>query len=1409
MRRPELSKKRQSDDASINIFDQIDSICAEFRKQWKVGKRPRVEGFLGQAPENAREALFRNLLAIDIRYRERSGEKPAPADYMRRFPQFKRGIGDAFHFSTSMSMEAMHSTPIDDSGDMPATVEAPAANRIGEYELIRELGRGGFGVVYEARHTKTGNRVALKTLPTGNDGQQVNADRLYRFRREFRRLSEINHPNLVGMQSLEVDGSQWFFTMDLIEGDDFLSYVRPDDRFDEARLRACLSQLAKGVIELHRRGIIHRDLKPSNVLATHDGRVTILDFGLAAELQKATDMTQTRSGMFAGTPRYAAPEQMFGERTEASDWYAFGTMLYEALTGEPPFHGKDQVALLRQKQEQDPPALSGQDRIPNDLAELADGLVRREPGERLAADAVAEQLGFDQDTQFSGSTKDSHGSTGSVDEEYTELSRPEDDEIVLVGRDEQLAQLEAAKEEFVRTRVPSVVWVTGLSGEGKSSLVENFLRPVRRGNEMLVVSGRCYDRESVPFKAVDVLIEALVGFFRTRPRDQVNGWLPKDIHMLSHMFPAMRRVEAIASESHGDISNIDDRQIRYRAFFALRDLLANVARGTPMVVFIDDLQWGDADSSEVLFDLLSPPNPPSVLLLGSYRSDEFKQSPFLQDWTRRSVEQARLTGQRVEVAPLTEEQCLEFMAQRIGISPEKLREQIHATFADTKGNPYFLEQLIEGFNRETGQFEPVPLYDIVNKKLQQLPADAADLLQVVAIAGQAVSIEEASRVAGHGTPLFSIATHMRSERLFRLIGSEELQRVDTYHDKIRESVLDTLGPSSRRSLHVKYGEWLECQHELTGHSLLENIEDAVSKGTTAYYPKSERIFDIAFHFHAAEDRRAFAYQLAAGELSHRAYASDDAIDYFRRAQAVMPDDASPEVRFLVWHRLASSLYRLCQFESAESAYESALQFAPTNLTRAQAHNGIAEVYFSLGKFTTATKHHDQALIELGCERPRFLLAYARAVVSAFRVFLLPHFSRFTNTELQVEPARALEHQIYTHIVMYKFDQAAPLIDYPYAILHIANCAIASRDLGIYASGSAMLAGHLAANGLPRLAERVLRPIKSISEIGGNLENRGISLYADASTKYCGGRHRDSEEAFYKSCSLLTESGSHMHAAIALHLSSHLHAVHSSSAKERRSAEELIGLAQRTGDVRSQCWGHYDLACALARGGDIAQARLHIRKARDFLDAGEMNLSEAIFLCAHGYVLLQSSEYAAAKRILEEAWHLAWERKLLMEWVLRCLPYLIESWVGPTWQEPSEQRTHARLRRLIRAARILYVSYPNLRSPLDRVRGRAFLTRGKSRKAVRWFERAVASAKTLDMRYDLAKSLLDLSAVKEDGRDNNRRTAISLLKETESVIPRAESWLLGDQYDEAVVAPEFDLEAWEREHGSLSDPVRNN
>src|SRR5262249_54570200 len=234
----------------------------------------------------------------------------------------------------------------------------------------RQLGAGGMGVVYEAFDRERANTVALKTLI------RVDAQALYRFKNEFRSLSDLDHPNLVRLGELFCEGDHWFFTMELVEGCSFRSYVRPrevdltahsqadtapdpqlvpvvaqDDvdtepnaAFDERRLRSALVQLAQGLAALHAAGKVHRDIKPSNIHVTPDERVVLLDFGLVVPATSSATVTDAQA---VGTALYMAPEQAASKAIgPEADWYAFGCVLFEALTGRTPIVGAPLDVLM-------------------------------------------------------------------------------------------------------------------------------------------------------------------------------------------------------------------------------------------------------------------------------------------------------------------------------------------------------------------------------------------------------------------------------------------------------------------------------------------------------------------------------------------------------------------------------------------------------------------------------------------------------------------------------------------------------------------------------------------------------------------------------------------------------------------------------------------------------------------------------------------------------------------------------------------------------------------------------------------------------------------------------------------------------------------------------------------------------
>ena len=222
--------------------------------------------------------------------------------------------------------------------------DAAGPESIGTYRILGELGRGGMGVVYEARDPKLDRRIALKVLP-----ERLSGDPLIfsHFQREARLLASMNHPNIATIHSLESEGAVHFLTMEMIEGRS-LSEILRDERPGVGEALALCRQIAVALEAAHKHGIVHLDLKPQNVMVTRDGHVKILDFGLAMALatERSEDgevRIQARAQeAISGTPGYMSPEQIRGEQVDArADLFAFGCILFECFSGRAAFPGPD------------------------------------------------------------------------------------------------------------------------------------------------------------------------------------------------------------------------------------------------------------------------------------------------------------------------------------------------------------------------------------------------------------------------------------------------------------------------------------------------------------------------------------------------------------------------------------------------------------------------------------------------------------------------------------------------------------------------------------------------------------------------------------------------------------------------------------------------------------------------------------------------------------------------------------------------------------------------------------------------------------------------------------------------------------------------------------------------------------
>jgi serine/threonine protein kinase len=782
------------------------------------------------------------------------------------------------------------------------------------YETLRTLGQGGTGTVYLARDRETGGVIALKKL------LRMDPKSVLRVKREFRSLADMHHRNLVELYDLGAGSDGWFITMEYVDGADLLTHLGcsphesgdrdigstrelglPRPRSVTRDLEPTLSafhQLASGIRALHQTGMLHRDLKPSNVLVAA-GRVVVLDFGLVRGLD-ASDVVLTQDGLISGTPAYMAPEQAIDQTLgEAADWYAFGVMLYQALTGELPIEGRTAVELILRKTTNDPPSIERLvPNLPLDLIELCNSLLRREPEQRPSGDdvlRVIERMLGHPTTDISRVSMDLSFTTQTVSRGQAAPA--------LVGRIAELEQLEAALDE-AREGSAVVVHVRGASGAGKSTLVQQFLTSLddessRLGSaEPLVLRSRCNEREAMPYKALDGVMDSLVQHLLELNDFDLGRLLPVDVAELAQLFPVMQRVPSVRRLLETTKSRVDALQARMRAEAALRELFSRLATRRPLVLWIDDLQWGDLDSTNILKawpeQLASSP----ILLVLSYRSDEVETSPCLRALLERAPRAVEVRERIVDLSALDEDDVRVLCERRLGTLARDRPDLIGRIAGESQGNPFLVSQLAALVQAKLAHGEAdlagLSIEQLVDQATEFLAPEATRTLNTLAIAGRPLSPKLALRAAGVRSEGRAFLHALRGLRLIRVRDMGTSQLLEVYHDRVREGVLASLDPAERVRIH---------------RDLLAVLEQQ---------PDSDAGWLHALALGAAQPAAALRHGLLAAERAESALAFERAAELYQRCIELSGASSADTVKLRL--RLAEALARSGHGVRAAEAY---------------------------------------------------------------------------------------------------------------------------------------------------------------------------------------------------------------------------------------------------------------------------------------------------------------------------------------------------------------------------------------------------------------------------------------------------------------------------------------------------------
>jgi hypothetical protein len=843
------------------------------------------------------------------------------------------------------------------------------------FELISLLGRGAHGIVYEAFDRECGANIALKVLveqsPAG----------IAAFKNEFRALQEIRHPNLVELKELLFERGHWLLAMQLVRGVDILSFTGgkkancegsgprirrvapaaddtirvwdpvpaqeqtspiPCGAFSEQRLRSSFEQLARGLMALHAANKIHRDVKRSNVLVDAEGRVTILDFGLVANLDSIGSVVPET---LLGTPSTMAPEQAaLGRVGPPSDWYGFGAMLYQALTGRDPFVGS-RAEILDAKMRSLPTAPAEiVASLPPDLNDLSMDLLAIEPHRRPLGESVLARIAARRPAEIAQREAFGTGSDG-----------------IFVGRAAELGALHEALEQ-VRHGRPFTVVVEGESGVGKTSLVHRFLGQIEAGTEPFALfTGRCFERESLPYKALDGVVDSVCSHLSQLSRAEVEALLPADAAVVAQAFPALRQLQG-APPLGAEQEAFDPHTQRLRVFATLRELFKRLAERSLSIVVIDDMQWADVDSLAALSALLQPPDPPAMLWIAIRRPST-------------SLPRVPLPGESANLAlgPLSPQESGALVLELLALTDSaKSPEEIGGLISEAGGHPLFLREITR-HAVVTDHGAAPRLDDALWQRIEALDPTARQLLVLTSVAGQPTAqgvVADALLVAAAGRPvahpaqvcrssLARIADQMgelRHANLIRTNGSHPNDTIEPYHDRIRETVLAHLDVCERKRSHLLLASALERAGQRDAEALAHHWQEAGAR------------------------ELAYGYSVLAADQAASALAFDRAAGLYRRSLDLAAPGA-PAIGDLR-RKLGDALANAGRGLEAAQAYQAAAD--PGTLEGLLLQRLAAEQLLRSGHVKQGVAAVSRVLHEMGVATPknRLMAVLSLAVLRA-------------------------------------------------------------------------------------------------------------------------------------------------------------------------------------------------------------------------------------------------------------------------------------------------------------------------------------------------------------------------------------------------------------------------------------------
>jgi PAS domain S-box-containing protein len=808
------------------------------------------------------------------------------------------------------------------------------------YTLLAPLQSKGSHLLYRALRAAARLPVVIKTPRSPHPGPREHA----RLEHEYNLLRRLEGtPGVVRAHAFEVHPDRPLLVLEDFGGEDLSGQVGAPLEISRFLDLAC--SLAATLAEVHRRGVTHKDLKPTNILLSPAGEPWLIDFGIAT-LQQLEHVQAAPLPLMEGTAAYRSPEQS-GRMNRAldyrTDFYSLGITFYQLLTGQLPFQGKDALEWVHAHLARAPvPPHERQPSIPPMLSAIVLKLMAKVPEERYQS---AEGLKADLEQVREQLRRGALGPFPLGSQDFpVRFQLPQR----LYGRESEVRSLVDAFERVAHEGHPEWILVRGYAGIGKSSVVQELHRPVvqRRG---FFLSGK-FDQlqRDVPYATLAQAFKGLVQQLLAGSDAEVEAWRQRLLKAFEGNGQVLLTVVPELEWLTGPQPAVpelppQESQNRFQRVF-LRFLQVFATPGHPLVVFLDDLQWADFASLQLLGYLATQADALPVLWVGAYRDNEVPPSHPLM----RVLEETRKAGGRVRdihMTALTLEQTRRLVADALpGASAEVVQGLSGLLQEKTGGNPFFLLQLLQTlyqdgvvsrapgggwrWDEEEGRARGYSdnVVDFMAGKLRQLPPAAQQLLRMASCVGNRFSVQVLVLLCG----LDALEVEKGLEQVLRE-GVVVQEGVDSYrflHDRIQQAAYALIPEPERKATHLRIGRLLRAS--LSPEELRERLFDVVGQLNAGVELIEER-----------EERHQLARLNAeAGWRAKASAAWRSAVGYFTATIALLPGDpweADPALTFKL--RLDQAHCELLAGNAVE-----ARRVVEELLPRARTRQDMAEAY---------------------------------------------------------------------------------------------------------------------------------------------------------------------------------------------------------------------------------------------------------------------------------------------------------------------------------------------------------------------------------------------------------------------------------------------------------------------------------